>query len=202
MDSPNQAGWTIPSPLPSASVDSFDEVLEAARTGDDLAFGVLYEALNRRLHAFARVRGASDPEGLVNDVFLQVFTGLPTFKGTEGQFKAWVFKIARNKLIDEARKRQRRPIEAADERTDTLAVAAPDGVETEVVDRLGTESLLAHLHRLTDAQRDVLLLRLVSDLTIDTIAEVLGKRPGAVKALQRRALRTIAQNMSAEVVPL
>lgn len=200
---PSEHDDPIVAGAPSApTIDPFQAVLTAARDGDGQAFGMLYETLNRRLHAFARVRGAADPEGLVNDVFLQVFTGLPSFRGNEAQFKAWVFRIARNKLIDESRRRRRRPVEVAEDRTAAAALIGPEDVEGEVEDRLGTESVLAQLELLTDEQRDVVLLRIVSDLTIDTIAEILGKRPGAVKALQRRAFLTIARNLSSEVVPL
>ena len=186
----------------AAEVDPFHAVLEAARNGDGRAFGLLYEKLNRRVQAFARVRGANDPEGLVNDVFLQVFTGLRSFRGNESQFNAWVFTIARNRLIDEARRRSRRPVEVAAETTALTVPIGPDDVEQEVEARLATESMLAQLDVLTDEQRDVVLLRIVSDLTIDTIAEIIGKRPGAVKALQRRAFRALARDLATEVVPL
>jgi len=187
---------------PSALNDPFERVLEAARDGDGRAFGLIYEALNRRVHAFARVRGAADPEGLVNDVFLRVFTGLPSFHGGEAQFNAWVFRIARNKMIDEARKQQRRPVEVAQEPTLAIVPVASDNVEADVAERLATADLMGHLDELTDDQRDVVVLRIVSDLTIDTIAEILGKSPGAVKALQRRAFRMIARKLGSEVVPL
>ena len=84
-------------------------MLVSARNGDGAAFAILYELMNRRVYGFAAARGASDPEGLVNDVFLKVFTSLHSFEGNEIQFSAWVFKIARNTLIDEARRRKRQP---------------------------------------------------------------------------------------------
>jgi RNA polymerase sigma factor (sigma-70 family) len=186
---------------PSEFTPSFEAVLGAACKGDGRAFEQLYKALNRRVAAFSRVRGADDPEGVVNAVFLQVFTGLGGFEGSEPQFKAWVFRIARNKLIDEARRRERRPEEVAPNDEAMAAIQASDDVEKEVVGRLRTDSVLSHLSALTSDQRDVLLLRIVSDLSIDTVAEILDKPPGAVKALQRRALRTLARRISREAVP-
>lgn len=181
---------------------SFASVLDAAGRGDGRAFAQLYTILNRRVHAFGRARGAADPEGLVNEVFLRVFTSLSTFEGTEAQFTAWVFKIARNQLIDESRRRQRRPVEIAADSGAADRLSAPDDVEETVIGHLGSASVLRHLEELTADQRDVVLLRIVSDLTIDMIAVVLGKPPGAVKALQRRAFRTIARNLAPEAVPL
>jgi RNA polymerase sigma-70 factor (ECF subfamily) len=176
-------------------------VLRAAGDGDGRAFEQIFAALSGKVLVFARVRGASDPEGLVNDVFLQVFLGLGDFDGSEVQFRAWMFRIARNKLIDESRRKERRPVEvAADELT--AALSDRDLVDSEAMDRIATDSLISRLAILTPEQRDVVMLRVVADLTIDDISAVIGKRPGAVKALQRRAFRTLAREFSAEAVPL
>jgi RNA polymerase sigma-70 factor (ECF subfamily) len=156
--------------------------------------------MSRRVYGFASVRGAADPEGLVNDVFLKVFTSLHNFVGNEIQFSAWVFKIARNTLIDEARRRKRRP--ATTELTkihDSPTVLAD--VELEAIGHLNHDWLLAQLDLLTLEQRDVVVMRVVSDLTVEAIAEVLGKPVGAVKAMQRRAFRTLARNFNDQAVP-
>lgn len=186
----------------AARGSSFDAVLAAARSGERRAFERLYHGLSQRVHAFARARRAADPEGVVNEVFLKVFTGLNDFAGSEAQFNAWVFTIARNRLIDEVRRRDRRPIEVPGDRADRERLAGCDDVEHQVIGRLATESMLARLDGLTVEQRDVVLLRVVSDLTVEAVAEVLGKEPGAVKALQRRAFRNIVRDFSPEAVPI
>lgn len=176
---------------------AFEQVLESARRGDSRAFEQLYLQLNRRLHAFVRVRGATDPEGTVNDVFLAVFTRLGSFQGGQAQFNAWVFTIARNKLIDEGRKRQRRVQEvSADQDGIEHIVAdrsATGDVEQEAIDHITTEGLSQKLAFLTDDQRDAVVLRVIADLSIEAIAEVMDKRPGSVRSLLRRAFRTIAR---------
>ncbi len=179
---------------------SFPEILEAAQGGDGRAFGRLFESLNRRVNTFVSLRGAADPEGMVNDVFLKVFTHLDRFSGNEPQFNAWVFTIARNQLIDEARRRKRRVDEVA------LSVSVESvhdraDVEAEMLGRLGDDWVIAQLDVLTPEQREVVLLRIVGDLTVDAIADVLGKRPGAVKAIQRRAFRTLARSLGGQGVP-
>lgn len=184
---------------------SFEAVLTLAQGGDGRAFEQLFEALNRRVHAFVRVRGAVDSEALVNDVFLRVFTNLGGFDGNEVQFRAWVFTIARNKLIDEGRRGQRRvmetSMEAAMESGDEVGSGVGD-VEAEALSSLGNGWVAAQLDALTVEQREVVVLRIVADLTIEAIAVVLGKRVGAVKALQRRAFRTLARNLEREAAPL
>ena len=180
--------------------DDFDRVLASARNGDGQAFAQLYESMNRRVHAFLSYRGAVDPEGIVNDVFLKVFTKLETFDGNRIQFTAWVFKIARNTLIDESRARSRRVEETS--LLDSHDVGHVAGnVESDALAQMSTDEVLQHLAVLTAEQRDVLVMRVVSDLTIETIAEILGKRVGAVKATQRRALRSIAKSFDGDRVP-
>lgn len=180
---------------------SFQAVLVLAQGGDGGAFEQLFEALNRRVHAFVRVRGTADPEGMVNDVFLKVFTNLGGFDGNEVQFRAWVFTIARNKLIDEGRRNQRRVVETSMESAVETGAGVGD-VEAEAFGSLGNAWVAAQLDALTVEQREVVVLRIVADLTIEAVADVLGKRVGAVKALQRRAFRALARNLEREGAPL
>ena len=115
---------------------SFEAVLSSAQGDDGRAFEQLFEALNRRVHAFVWVRGATNPEGMVNDVFLRVFTNLGGFEGNEVQFRAWVFTITQNKLIDESRRGQRRVIETSmDAAVETRALVGD--VEAEAIGSSG-----------------------------------------------------------------
>lgn len=182
-------------------VPSFDAVLLAAKDGNGNAFDQLFSVLSRRIFAFLRVRGASDPEGMVNEVFLSIFTSVSGFHGNESQFQAWVFTIARNKLIDEGRKRQRRIDESLVDSFDEMGLQAGD-VEEDAMGLVGNAWVKEQLGALTPDQRDVVILRIVGDLTIEAIADVLGKSIGATKAIQRRAFRSLARELSGEGVPL
>jgi RNA polymerase sigma factor (sigma-70 family) len=180
--------------------DPFDQTLAAARAGDGDAFELLFVSMSRRVRSFVALRGAGDPDGVVNDVFLKVFTNLNGFVGNEIQFRAWVYKIARNTLIDEVRRSERRIDETTLDAAHEIVIESGD-VEVEAIDRLGDDWVLAQLDVLTPEQREVVVLRVVSDLTIEAIAEVLGKRVDAVKAMQRRAFRTLAKNLDHQAVP-
>lgn len=177
--------------MSSAPDPVFDSVLASAKEGDAIAFEQLYRMLNRRVASFASARGAADPDGVVNDVFVRVFTNLPTFQGTKEQFIGWVFQIARNRLIDESRHRQRRVDEVLVAEQPTTRTVT--NVEEQVVSHVESERLLHHLDRLTDDQRDVILLRVVADQSLEVTAASLGKSIGATKSIQRRALRTLAR---------
>jgi RNA polymerase sigma-70 factor (ECF subfamily) len=104
-----------------------------------------------------------------------------------------VFTIAHNRLTDERRRAARRPVRADQEVPETLAAAFD--AEDEAARRLATERVRRLCDGLAPDQRDVLLLRMLADLTIEDIATALGKTPGAVKALQRRGLATLRRQL-------
>lgn len=172
----------------------FSRTLAAARGGEEATWRELYLELAPSVLGYLRVRGMPDFEDLGGEVFLQVVRDLPRFSGDERQFRAWVLSIARNRLIDERRRRARRPVEPAPE--EVLVSEGPVGnVEAEALAGLGMKDLLRLVAQLSPDQQDVIVLRLVADLTVEEVASAVGKRPGAVKALQRRGLLAIAKSM-------
>lgn len=109
--------------------------------------------------------------------------------------RAWVFKIAHHRLLDDLRARRRRPVDAAPR--EVLEAEGPVGdTESEAFSALEEADVRALLESLTKDQRDVLMLRLVGGLKIEEIARALGKRPGAVQALQRRGLESLKREIS------
>lgn len=178
----------------------FDTVLAAARTGSPQAFTRIFTALAPVVDAYLGLQGASEPEDLTSEVFLAVLRNLGSFDGNEAGFRSWVFTIAHRRLLDERRRAYRRP--APVELAEAPDRPAPDDVEATVVETLGAEHVRALCERLSDDQRDVLLMRLLGRLTIDEIAARMGRTPGSVKALQRRGLVAISALMSREGVPL
>ncbi len=175
-------------------------MLTAAQAGGAWAFERLYGALAPPVVGYLRLQGASDPEDLTNEVFLNVFTGIGSFSGDEGQFRSWAFTIAHHRLVDERRRSSRRP-DVAPQEVEERADADGD-VEDEVLRRLSIERVRRLCDRLAPDQRDVLLLRLLSAMTLEQTAEALGKSETAVKALQRRALAAIRRLIERSEVSL
>lgn len=173
---------------------AFPQVLAAAQADAPWAYQRLFEWLGRPVAGYLRGQGAHDAEGLANDVFLKVFTNLADFTGDEQRFRSWVFAIAHNLLIDERRRLHRRPVVVDD---DIVDHPAPSSTEAEAFARLGAERVRSLLDELSPDQRDVLLLRVVADLTVEQAAEALGKAPGAVKQLQRRGLASLRRRLDA-----
>jgi RNA polymerase sigma-70 factor (ECF subfamily) len=177
----------------SASEQPFDEVVDAARLGAAWAYRVLYETFAGRVCAYLATHSASDPEDLTSEVFLRAFDGLPRFQGGEPQFRAWLFTIAYHLLVDDARREHARPqlTNSLDARDD---IAGGDA-EEDALSLLGDDWVRRHLDDLPVDQRNVLVLRIIGDLTVDQVAGVLGKRPGAVKQLQRRGLAALRRRL-------
>ena len=167
----------------------FDDVLAAAQAGAGWAFEVLYRDLSPAVTGYLRLHGAAEPDDLASETFLGVFTGLAGFRGDEDALRSWVFTIAHRRLIDDWRRRSRRP-QLADDDTDLAGHVGGD-VEDDVLVRVGTESVHRLCAELPDDQRTVLLLRILADLTVEQVAQVMGRSVGSVKALQRRGLRSL-----------
>ncbi len=174
--------------------ESFDGVLVAARTGEDWAWRELYQELAPRVRGYLRARGEIDPDDLTGEVFLQLARDLSRFDGGEAEFRAWVMTIAHHRLLDERRRRSRRPAEAA--APEEMPEPLGGDVEEEALARVGEERVRQALAGLSKEQRSVLLLRILGDLTVEQVAGALGKSPGAVKALQRRGLETLKADVS------
>lgn len=168
--------------------DQFTITLTAARANAGWAFEWLFHTFAPRVHGYLRSHGVTEPDEVTNDVFLAVFRSLDRFAGDEQAFRAWTFTIARNRLVDEYRRQARRVRTVPGEDMVEYPEHAGGDVEAEALTNIGSEWAVDLIRRLAPDQRDVLLLRILADLTIDQIADVVGKRPGAVKALQRRGL--------------
>ncbi|WP_024288131.1 RNA polymerase sigma factor [Cellulomonas sp. KRMCY2] len=181
-------------------LDDFDRQLLRARAGSGDAFTALYRDLVRPVAAYLRSRGVREVEDVTSDVFLAVFTGLGRFEGGQDDFRAWVFTIAHRRAVDTWRRTGRQPnLEPFDPEDD---VRTSPSAESHAMHALGAERVEALLAVLTIEQREVLVLRIIADLTVEQVAEVVGRRAGAVKALQRRGLARVKEALLAEGVPL
>jgi RNA polymerase sigma factor (sigma-70 family) len=181
-------------------IEAFDDVLAAAQAGGGWACRILWEALAAPVAGYLRSRGAAEPDDLTSEVFLAVFAGLARFRGDESDLRSYVFTIAHHRLVDDLRRQSRRtPDVPWDADSDQRRTPSAEDAALDALASVRTRELL---DALAPAQRDVLLLRIVGDLTVEQVADVLGKQPGAVKALQRRGLEALRRRISEEAVPL
>jgi RNA polymerase sigma-70 factor (ECF subfamily) len=171
-----------------------DDVVAAARRGKAGALEALYETYVGRVAGYVRGLGVPDPEDTVSEVFVSVVRGLGRFKGDEADFRRWLFTIAHRRVVDARRAQSRRPEQPTDP-SQLPDVAATGHEIDEATTRVDATDATRALDGLTVDQREVILLRIVADLSVADAAEILGKQPGAIKTLQRRALASLRRLM-------
>lgn len=178
---------TFTEALPAPSfADDEPLLIEAARQNPE-AFDALYcRYLNPVYrYLFSRVQNQADAEDLTAQVFIEVLEGLARYRD-RGTFAAWLFTIARRRAIDHHRRK--RPVVTLDENHEH-----PDEPDP-LAQLLANERLHAlarHLQTLKDDDRELLRLRFAAELTFPEIANVLHRRPAAVKMALHRLLRRI-----------
>lgn len=143
----------------------------------------LYDWLARDLHSFIRRIGAKDPDDVLGETMLNIVRDISTFSGEVADIRPWAFRIARNRVIDVARKHAIRPHEVPMQQSDEPIVV--DVTHSGELD-LGSLGLAFGL--LTAEQREVLWLRYALDMSLDDTAKILDSTPDAVASMAHRAL--------------
>jgi RNA polymerase sigma-70 factor, ECF subfamily len=170
--------------------------LVGARRREPAAVTRIYTAYAPALFRFflAAVGDRPTAEDLTGDVFKSAIEDLPRFRGPVEALGGWLFGIAHHDLSDYRRRQARNLVQPLDELLMEAALAggAKDPEEL-ALDRVEGDRVLAALRQLTPDQREVLLLRLVADLTAPEVAGILNKSTEAVKALQHRGLASLAR---------
>lgn len=177
--------------------DRFAELLQGAKDGEPWAWEHIYRTYAPPVTGYLALRGAKEPEDLTSETLYHVARSIEGFEGDEASFRSWVFVIAHRRLID-ARRTAGRRVEQASLDQD-LAETGGD-VESEALDNLALEDMQRLLEPLTEDQSSVIVLRMIADLSLEQTADIMGKRVGSVKALQRRALASLKRHLEAEGV--
>ncbi len=180
-----------PAPVRPSGASEEDAALAGrARNGDAGAFGALYDrhvdAVYR--YVFYRVRNDADAEDLTSEVFMRALRAIPRYEPRQA-FLAWLYRIARNAVIDRARRA--RPQVSFEEALDHSAadhVIDPDASLATLSDRGVIRQAMA---KLTPLQAEVVVLRFVEGFSTPEIAKIVGKREGTVRGIQFRALATL-----------
>jgi len=175
-----------------ANIDNH-ELIGRAQRGDKAAVTALYEMYQQRVFRYLYYQIGEDQtaEDLTTEVFLRMIKALPRYR-PQAPFQAWLFQIARNLGLDHLRRNQRFPQIGLED--DLVWDGATPEQYTER--RLSSEQLFRGLERLTAGQRDVVLLRFVTEMPVAEVAATLDKSESAVKALQARGLEALYRLLS------
>lgn len=174
-------------------------VIARAQRGDVDAIGTLYDQHQDAVfrYLWARLGERQLAEDLTGDVFLRMLGALPNYR-PNAPFRAWLYRIARNLLIDHYRKHAQHatlPLQQAE------AQSAPASDPSQTAEhRLTVERVHHALARLEETQREVVTLRFLSDLSLQETAAALEKTEAAVKALQHRGLAALRLALAEEQV--
>lgn len=180
------AGALDSSDLISAEADD-GLIAEAAKT-DPHAFGQLYERYYTRVYRyiFHRIARPSEAEDLTAVVFMKALEGLHSFQSDRSGFAPWLFRIARNSVVDHYRRtRPSIPIETIDHH------AADGDPVSHALDGERADELGALIRSLSPEQQEVILLRFSADLSYAEISATIGKNEPAVRMLLHRGLRKL-----------
>ena len=184
--------------LPTAP--SFSAVIEAASNGGEWAFEILFRDYQPPLLRYLRGQAPDIADDIASETWIAVARGLGGFGGGPDEFRAWLFTVARHRLIDERRRDSRRVQTAALSNTDIISVVGDDP-ETVVIDGMAGDLAAQRIVGFLPAdQADVILLRVVADLSVEQVAQILGKKPGHVRTLQSRGLKRLAERLSQDSV--
>jgi len=173
-------------------VVSVTAAMDEARAESQFDSAELFRDLAPAVLGYLRAQRARDPEDLLGEVFVHVVRDVHRFRGDPAALRRWVFTVAHNRLVDEGRGIGRRPPPIPVDPADLASVVSTWNVLWPEPD----PELVSALGDLTQEQRDVVVLRFVADLSLQDVAGIVGRRQGAVKALQRRALARLAAQLS------
>jgi RNA polymerase sigma-70 factor (ECF subfamily) len=157
--------------------------MRLAASGDEAAFARLWRDNQPPLLRYLRVVAGDNPDDVASEVWLEVARGLERFRGGEGEFRAWLFTLARRRVIDMVRYHARRPV----------VLTGDPGV----LDRRAGDAALELISTLPREQAEIIVLRVIACLDVGQVAELVGKKPGAVRVAAHRGLRTLAARLSA-----
>ncbi|HEX77030.1 MAG TPA: sigma-70 family RNA polymerase sigma factor [Dehalococcoidia bacterium] len=170
-----------------------ETLVRRAQSRDEQAWGQLYEMYIDKIYSYIRLRvgDPQDAEDIASQVFLKALQSIGFFKWKGIPFSAWLFRIAHNQVIDHMRRAKPRASLAE-------GVPTPSGENPELMaeQSLDWEAVRRALTELTPAQRQVIELRFAGGLSTAETAKVMGKKEGAIKALQHSALIALRKRLS------
>lgn len=175
------------------------ELVARATTGDNEAFAELFQAYRPTVQRFiqARVRSHSLAEDLTSETFLRALRRIGSFTWQGRDIGAWLITIARNLVADHYKSGRYRMEICTDEALEPGP--AQEGPEHLVLDAMTRRTVREAITRLGDEQRQCLTLRFLRGLSVAETAQLMGKNEGAIKALQYRAVRSLARLLPGDI---
>jgi RNA polymerase sigma-70 factor (ECF subfamily) len=172
---------------------AIERLVQEARDGDAWAFGLLFDHYHLPVYRYiaSRVHRPSDAEDLTQLVFVKALEALPRYQSRGIPFGGWLFRLARNTVIDHMRTRH----DHIDLDTASGQAGGDAGPDEVTVARLEMDEVAVALAALTDEQREAIALRFFAGLSAREAAEVMGKQEGTIRGLQFRAIAALRRQL-------
>jgi RNA polymerase sigma-70 factor (ECF subfamily) len=179
---------------PEAEHDEMRALVLRAKTGDTEAFGVLYDRYLELVYRYVYFRVGSHAlaEDLTSETFLRALRSVADFTWQGRDFGAWLVTIARNLVTDHFKSGRNRLEVSTAEVLDTPL----DGAhipENAVVANMVNEHVMQAVKQLGPEQQECVILRFLHGMSLAETAMIMGKKSGAIKALQFRAIKALAR---------
>ena len=177
-------------------LDGEKVIIESAVRGESSAFGLLYDHYQPKIYRFIVVKVArrEEAEDLTHQVFLSAWQSIGSYKDVGYPFSSWLYRIARNQVIDHYRTRK---VSVGLDEVDPNLFAT-ESHESLAHERFELDRVLAAIRRLKPEYQDVIMMRFVEDLPVRDVALAIDKSEGAVKLIQHRALKQLKDILASE----
>ena len=177
-------------------LDKDHELIIKAQRGDTNAFGDLYEAHAPAIfrYLYIHLDSQMDAEDLTGEVFLKAWQSLPKYTERGVPFLAFLFRIARNALVDHYRQSNRLQNKDPEEMDGYRMEGTSEPIDV-VGSQIEHQKILRRLHRLRPDYQSVLTLRFISELSPEETAQVMKRSVGAIRVLQHRALAALRDEL-------
>lgn len=174
-------------------LDGEEQIIKGAISGESSAFGLLYGHYQPKIYRFVflKVGRREEAEDLTHQVFLNAWHNIENYKYQGFPFSSWLYRIARNQVIDYYRSRKDTfPLETVDRE-----IIAVDDPLVSLETKLAIEKVQRAVGNLKPDYQEIIILRFIDGLSVKETAEALEKSEGAVKLLQHRAVKALKKNI-------
>lgn len=171
-------------------MESLNDLVQKACKGNKEAYGEIYKLYYRKIYRWCRInlKNEEAAQDLTQETFLKAWHALPSFSfGSGSSIQAFLFKIARNRLIDLSRKKKELALNEAFE------IESEDDIEEELDRKNNIETVQKALSKLDEEERHMVVLRFFEEMSNKEIAHILGSKEGAVRVRLHRILKKLKE---------
>jgi RNA polymerase sigma-70 factor (ECF subfamily) len=174
-----------------------EQLIKAAVGGDSSAFGSLYDHYQAMIYRFVVIKVGSreEAEDITHQVFLSAWQKVRTYKHRGHPFSSWLYRIARNQVIDHYRAKKG---EVSIDKIDPELFATAERESDKLSQKFRLEDVRKAIMVLKVDYQDVIIMRFVEDISLKETAAILKKSEGAIKLIQHRAIKELKKALGDE----